>query len=376
MLSRRINVAMLALILCSGIMSAQNSFKDYIPPEYSYNIRKADSLESGKFLTINIDGKKQRLIFDTGAPKSVLFSKSDNQKKIFSSGEIKSATGEKVAINVIRTNIFSSSIVETRYKTMYSIPDESEKFSCSTYKMDGILGMDFYYGAKKPILLDYESNTVKILEDFNKNAYTGYYEVDVKFKGLLFKHIFIEILVNGKKEKFLFDTGATDATLYMRTPNKSIKSDFVFESMVFTASGVKNSIMNAVIENNISLESLSGLKSDIIYLNELPNNLMGLSFIKNFNWIIDRKKGKMYFKPISGRQFSSEIMARKSILVTSYQNKLKVVFLNKLKNKTKFKIGDEIISVNNQNITPQNICEMQNLLNSTEDWEMLNVKIK
>lgn len=365
-----------ALFFCSALLSAQNSFKDYIPPLYSYDLSKADPLESGRFLTINIDGKKQRLIFDTGAPKSVLFSKSDDQKKVFSSGATKSATGEKVAIKVIRTDIFSSSLVNTRYKTMYSIPDESNKFSCSTYKMDGILGMDFYYGAKKPILLDYESNTVKILENFDKNAYADYYEVDVKFKGLLFKHIFIEILVNGKKEKFLFDTGATDATLYMKTPNKGIKSDFVFESMIFTASGIKNSIMNAVINNNISLENLSGLKSDIIYLNDLPNNLMGLSFIKNFNWIIDKKRSKMYFKPISGRQFSSEIMARKSILVTAYQNKLNVVFLNKLKNKTKFKIGDEIISINNQTITPKNLCEMQNLLNTAENWDQLNIQIK
>lgn len=162
----------------------------------------------------------------------------------------------------------------------------------------------------------------------------------------------------------------------MQIPSRSIKPDAVFESLIYTASGIKTSEMSIVKDNNISMIDFSGIKSDIIYLKELPNNLMGLSFIKNFNWIIDKKAGKMYFKPISGKQLISQIISRKPILVASYQNKLKIIFLKKQEAASKYKIGDEIISINNEPITSENLCEMQNLLNTTENWDKLNIQIK
>lgn len=365
-----------ALVLCSHLFLAQNTFKNYIPSEYSFNVNNTDSLRNGSHLNVSIDGLRKLLLFDTGAPKSVLFAKANESDDTFANISTKSAVGEKAVMKVVRSEEFSSSIVKTKYKTFYTVADQYENYSCSEKRIDGILGIDFYFDSKKPVFLDYKSNTIKLLDNYSKKDYPDYFEADVKFKGLLFKHIFVEILVNGKKERFLFDTGATDGSLYMKTQDEKIYSESTFESLVFTASGVRSTEMKSIRENSIMIGKFTDVKTDILYLKELPNNLMGLSFIKNFNWIIDRKAGKMYFKPISGKQFYSQIINRKSVYVAAYQKKLKIIFLNKSENKKQYKVGDEIISINNQSITPQNLCEMQNLLNTTENWEKLNVKIK
>ncbi|MCY0970867.1 hypothetical protein [Chryseobacterium wangxinyae] len=366
----------LTLFFCSSLFSAQNIFKNYIPPEYSFNIKNTDSLMKGSYINVNINGMNKLLLFDTGAPKSVIFNKSNELENIFGNGSTKSAVGEKVNMKIVRSDEFSSSIVNTKYKTFFSIPDQYENYTCSEKTIDGILGMDFYFDSKKPVFLDYKSNTIKLLDNFTKKDYSDYFEADVKFKGLLVKNIFIEIFVNGRKEKFLFDTGATDGSLYMKVPDEKIQADYTFETLVFSASGIESSEMNIIKENTVTIGKFTDIKTDIIYLKELPNNLMGLSFIKNFNWIIDKKNGKIYFKPISGKKIHSQIISRNSLYVAAYQKKLKIIFINKSENQKHYKIGDEIASINNQIITPQNLCEMQNLLNKTEDWEKLNIQIK
>ena len=40
-----------------------------------------------------------------------------------------------------------------------------------------------------------------------------------------------------------------------------------------------------------------------------------------------------------------------------------------------YNIGDQIIEVSNEKISSDNICEMQELLNKTQDWSELGVKI-
>ena len=52
------------------------------------------------------------------------------------------------------------------------------------------------------------------------------------------------------------------------------------------------------------------------------------------------------------------------------------IFINfSLDKISKYNLGDEITSVNNQKVTPENICEMQDLLNKTEDWSTLNLEV-
>ena len=53
--------------------------------------------------------------------------------------------------------------------------------------------------------------------------------------------------------------------------------------------------------------------------------------------------------------------------------KLEVIV--KEKSQTKFNLGDEIVSVNGQKVTTENQCELQDLLNKTEDWSSLQIEV-
>lgn len=54
-------------------------------------------------------------------------------------------------------------------------------------------------------------------------------------------------------------------------------------------------------------------------------------------------------------------------------NKILITFC--IENESKYKMGDQITSLNNQKITPENICEMQEFLNKTQDWSTLNLEV-
>jgi hypothetical protein len=40
-----------------------------------------------------------------------------------------------------------------------------------------------------------------------------------------------------------------------------------------------------------------------------------------------------------------------------------------------FRLGDEILAVNGQKVTAENRCELQRLLNSTQDWGQLELVV-
>jgi hypothetical protein len=55
-------------------------------------------------------------------------------------------------------------------------------------------------------------------------------------------------------------------------------------------------------------------------------------------------------------------------------NKLLVGFVTNFY-KGNLKLNNQIISVNNQKVTTENICEMQTLLNTTQNWDTLQLEV-
>ena len=46
----------------------------------------------------------------------------------------------------------------------------------------------------------------------------------------------------------------------------------------------------------------------------------------------------------------------------------------KEKSQTRFNLGDQIIAVNGHQVLPENICQLMDLLNKTEDWNTLKIE--
>src|SRR5690606_14219392 len=100
---------------------------------------------------------------------------------------------------------------------------------------------------------------------------------------------------------------------------------------------------------------------------------VGIGFIQSFDWIIDFKNKEIYYRK-NNTELSSHI-PQISVGSLAMNGKLKIILLGG-NYKDKYHLGDIITHVNHQKVTPENICEMQKLLNETKDWSTLHIEIE
>ena len=99
---------------------------------------------------------------------------------------------------------------------------------------------------------------------------------------------------------------------------------------------------------------------------------IGIDFIKAFDWLIDYNNNKIYVKR---NQNSIESVFKRRVMYYAKVKAEKLEIVVKEKSQTKFNLGDEIVSVNGQKVTAENQCELQDLLNRTEDWNSLQLGV-
>lgn len=105
-------------------------------------------------------------------------------------------------------------------------------------------------------------------------------------------------------------------------------------------------------------------------------NTVGIEFIKNYNWIFDIKNGYVYYnKSNTSKTQNTFEVPKVNIQSIALSNKLLVGFKANFYHGN-LNINDQIISVNNQKVTPENICEMQKLLNTTQNWDTLQLEVQ
>ena len=99
---------------------------------------------------------------------------------------------------------------------------------------------------------------------------------------------------------------------------------------------------------------------------------IGIDFIKAFDWLIDYNNNKVYIKR---NQNLIESMLNRKISYYAKVNQEKLLIVIKEKSQTQYQLGDQIISVNGQKVTTENQCELQDLLNKTDDWNSLQLEV-
>lgn len=342
-------------------------FKNYKRPSYEFQSNKKDLLIDGKYISTNVNGTPLLLIFDTGARtfffnNKVKFEESD----YLGAAKSKSADNKTIEIKSFNVKSLSTSTTKTANRIIYT---KQTKFTpdCITQKTDGLLGPETYYDSKLPFLLNYEDNTISILDKIPSE----YVMVDSDFSGLTHL-VYINILVNGKKYKCLFDSGALDTAIAIKSSSFN-KEGRIISSLSATTNGISVLESSLVEKNNVSV-GIFNTVSYISYNPGLSNNILGLSFMRNYNWILDYKNKKMYAKQISTKPITSILSERKSG-VANVEGKLLIALTVRTPD-LKYNTGQQIISVNGTQITPENICQYQKLLNDTENWDTLNLVVK
>lgn len=220
----------------------------------------------------------------------------------------------------------------------------------------GLIGCELFQN--KIVGLDFETNKLNILYE---NSRDGYQEAKVTdFDGFYF---IIELLVNGIKINAKIDTGNPHDLLLKKRDFNLVKNE------VYNLYSVKDSEIDTLI-NSISTIHFENTFDESNFIiksnNHIKRNLLGVGFMKNYNWIFDFKKGKVFYKNIEKNipfYQKNKVIANNGKLIyyqtTTYSN---IPNLNY-----------EIITVNNLKITPNTICKIQSLLNNTEDWEPFEI---
>lgn len=250
--------------------------------------------------------------------------------------------------------------------------------SIDAYNIIGFPGLDI-----SPYCIDFTKNQMYAIHDFSLVDTTEYISVKCKFDKKL-NVMFVYPVINGEEYECVFDTGNGGSVLILdaqRVENHT-DADFLYEGTYGKAIGGFTGEQHFVVAPENTIE-FAGQKETafVVYLeSNLAYNNFGLLMIKRFDWVIKRLYNeetyevtyKMYARPHASDTLE---YPKKYYSLTTADGTLKVA-LRRSDGNEHFKVGDQIISVNGEAITEENICYYYDLLTEHQDWSEYGIKVK
>lgn len=370
MKKKMIRLIYLGLIILLG---SCNEYKTIASEQSKFNFNKKMFFndENKESINVNFNGVEHNLFFNTGTLVTLINNAKFNLKKerIFKQKNIYNLNRKIVSVlTTYKIDSVESNLFSVKDKYLYISKRENEN-NCSNDKQNGILG-SFFSETKNEIELNYEHGFIQISDKpIDK---TKYIPLESKFSssGMLY----VKMEVNGMSDFFLFDTGNKTSIFINKEFYKVLpKKAATLSILTFTTN---NSIVKTKFDIHQSLFKLSDrlFFSQYVGIDSSKESVLDLQFIKEFNWIIDSKNNKVYCKPIDLKKLNSVYTIPSRTESTGIIDD-KILVICSVDNKSKYKVGDEIVSINSQKITSENICEMQNLLNKTDYLNTLNLEV-
>lgn len=329
-----------------------------------------------------IEDKQQRFLLDLGSTTSVIFDTlvipdyHKREKGTF--GSIKSGDDKSLKSAFIALKV-KNNLVEGPKKAFIVVPvfnQSMQNYDCISNDNEdavvGLFGYDFFGDDEYVSHFDFDKSIISNYknEQLNELIKDGYNEIKSEFKD---RWLSIFVTINGVEYKFKIDTGFTGSF----TIPFSAKINFINEehqsvegNLYHTLSGTSKKSEDCFFSDKELIFNNTKYKTALTVSKSISAQNVGIGFIKGFNWIIDNKNKKIYVKK-NGLEFDTKSSFTKKYMIISENHKLKIMAKNTLE--TKYDVGDEITSINNNIITLENICEMQDLLNKTQDWNSLQL---
>ena len=326
-------------------------------------------------LEAELEGRRQFFIFDSGSMITVLTDSTAvenfSKKKTASFGNYVSASGNKKKNRMFTTNV-STTLFESKNKVMlYSSLPRTRCTKKAT--IAGIIGLDAFFENDFSLFLNFSADEICNLDksEFEMYKLKGFREIKSECKK---NQIFVYLEIEGQLLKFKLDTGFTGTAV--------IPYD---EKLQFANSNnmvLEGSFYGTISDMSIGTETLYE-KMPVVFAGEkfeaklnvstsIKSQNLGIQFIKGFDWLIDYNNNKVYIKrsnkPIENK-FNRTVTYYSSVSPSGLR------ISTKEKSQTKYKLGDQITSVNGEKVTSENICDLQDFLNKTEDWNTLNLEV-
>lgn len=297
------------LIICSAISFAQDSIvwnskrdKIKIPFELSHNLIIVD---------VVFNGVKLKMIADTGASKSIVFSLPENDSLVLKEADLITISGagisEKVQGYLSKKNTLEvKGYSDHNFEVIFVFNHDISLVNKLGVPINGILGSSFFknylveidYGKKKMILH-------KSKQDRLNKIRNNYVESKLEITK---NRPYVFLKTKFKEEQFdlklLFDTGLGDGLWIFE--NDKIKCNSVFfvdylgKGLSGDIHGKKSRIEEVGLEDNF-LKNVLVSYPDVNFFDknmlvENRNGSLGGEVLKRFNWILDYENQKVYFK--------------------------------------------------------------------------------
>ena len=369
------------MLFSIAIITGCKSYKYSIQEDVRENFacQKIDLINNQVLIHTALDGRPQTLKLDMGASSSVIFDTSVIQnyylKDKSSFGGARGAANVKMKIKRLPLSI-SDSLFSSPNKVFTVIengPFSKKDCDTSTYNC-GLYGLDFFKKNKLTILLNFEQNEICNLkaDEFAKLAENGFIEIKSDFKR---QNITLYITINGIEYPFVFDTGFNGALVMPYNENLNFLNDPHISAEGFEAKTVEGitSGFTEYYEEKPVLIGTQQYSTLIMMSHSLKVKNIGMSFIKGFNWLIDFKNNKIYFKR-NGTEQHAKLTKAVKYIATIVNDKIIIAVRNI--NFKEYKIGDEIVSVNGQIVKNENKCALLKVLNESGDWKDLKIVTK
>lgn len=328
------------------------------------------------YFDILVDGQKQQLLFDTGAGMTFITDSvaivDYHSKKFGALGTVTGADGKETDLRTFTAEIDSELFASTN-KVFGYIPRPLAKCQKSE-PFAGILGLDLLLRDENVLQLDFSNNKICNITNNTKQELlnSGYSKVKSEVKS---RQIFIYLNINGKELKFKMDSGFAGSVVIPYNE----QDDFSMYNSMSTIGSMYRTATSTTFGEEFFYEDVPLILNDItlplkIHISKtIKSQNVGITLLRGFDWIIDYANSDVYLKRNSNlidSKFNSK--AFKYLVAEKDDN---LFISTKQKHLEDYNIGDQIIEVSNTKISSDNICEIQELLNRTQDWSELGVKI-
>jgi len=351
---------------------------------FSKNKQEKFSIDGHGFLVVDakVNDKKFNFIVDTGAGMFLFFDKSyidtfnKNEKNYFPFPKIASIkTPDKKGFNKIKAFIIDSlktNIFNAKNKVAMIMNNKFIKNYCQlNEEVVGIIGNDIFYSADNPIFFNFNDSLIGLA---NKELYKSGFKI-IESKFMTGNKIKLKLFINNNEYWFVFDTGYS-GTLHLRNAEFKNQKFTIKEINIFVDGKPKINKINIYDNVNIKLSDTINLKGQIESSDKIKFNLLGIKFIKSFDWIIDYKNKEVFFRPNNKFKSLNKILNSKLFKIKAKIIDNKLIISSKPVDNNKYNLGDIIIAINDTKITDDNICEMQGKLSKTNNWDSFNITIK
>ncbi|GJQ07572.1 hypothetical protein CAPN010_17300 [Capnocytophaga cynodegmi] len=323
------------------------------------------------FVKVEINGKEYNFLFDTGAITCISFDLyKELQLKSKSVSNIYDSEGnEKEETITILPQLKMGSILMKNVGCVV-INFDSFEFKCT--KIDGVIGSNHIKDLF--VKVNNQEKIIEFTKDFSLLDKTGFdkewsFIEDKQYRPILISNFY------GKKMGFVFDTGANsyiDITKkFVDEVKDSIKSPIItFEghnSVGIYGKDKKNKSIYYFKPEQLKIADHS-FNSELVSTGS--TNLIGNDYLEHFDYILDWKHKKIYFKELDRPNTKKKF----SFSPGYSDNKFIVSSILKTENHP-LRLGEVIVSINGQKIDKMSQEELCNLFLNNYKFDTITIEV-